>query len=97
MKHLMTAAIALALGSSALVATPVLADPRDDHHGGPHQGAWHKGDHFDHAQWNSYRAIDYHAAHLRAPPRGYEWRQVDNNYILAAVATGVVADIVLAH
>jgi Ni/Co efflux regulator RcnB len=27
--------------------------------------------------------VDYHQHHLKAPPRGYEWRQVDGNYVLA--------------
>jgi Spy/CpxP family protein refolding chaperone len=104
MKHLITAAIALAIGTTAMVATPAMADPRDDHHGdqhgGPHGGpggGWHKGDRFDRNQWRSYRTVDYRSARLRPPPRGYEWRRVDNNYVLAAVATGVIADIVLAH
>ena len=33
---------------------------------------------------------------LRRPPSGYEWRLVDGNYVLAAVATGVIASIVVA-
>jgi Ni/Co efflux regulator RcnB len=27
--------------------------------------------------------VDYHQYHLSAPPRGYEWRMVDGNYVLA--------------
>ena len=27
---------------------------------------------------------------------GYEWRQVDGNYVLAAVATGVIASVIVA-
>jgi Ni/Co efflux regulator RcnB len=30
---------------------------------------------------------------LRPPPRGYYWVRVDNNAVLAAVATGVVLDV----
>ncbi len=33
--------------------------------------------------------------HLRKPPRGYEWRNVDGDYVLGAVATGVIADLLL--
>jgi Ni/Co efflux regulator RcnB len=33
---------------------------------------------------------------LRDPPRGYEWRRVDSNYILAAVATGAIASVIAA-
>lgn len=32
---------------------------------------------------------------LRAPPPGYYWVRVDNNAVLAAVATGVVVDVAL--
>lgn len=31
--------------------------------------------------------------HLRPPPPGYYWVRVDNNAVLAAVATGVVVDV----
>jgi len=41
--------------------------------------------------------INYREHHLRAPPRGYEWRMVDGNYVLAAVATGVIASVVAAE
>ena len=40
--------------------------------------------------------IDYRHYHLQAPPHGYEWREVDGNYVLAAVATGVIASAVVA-
>ena len=55
---------------------------------------WHKGDRFDRNDWNRYERVDYRRYHLRTPPRGYEWRRVDNNYVLAAVATGVIASII---
>jgi Ni/Co efflux regulator RcnB len=76
---------------------------QDDHHGGPammmkgpaHHD-WHKGDRFDRNDWNRYERVDYRRYHLKAPPRGYEWRRVDNNFILAAAATGLVASIIAA-
>ncbi|CAD0336695.1 RcnB family protein [Xanthomonas hortorum] len=40
------------------------------------------------------RVADYHKHHLNKPPRGHEWRQVDNNYVLIAVATGLIASVV---
>jgi Ni/Co efflux regulator RcnB len=46
--------------------------------------------------WKRGEHVDYHAHHLRAPPRGYEWRLVDGNYVLAAVATGVIASVIVA-
>ena len=46
--------------------------------------------------WQRGEHVDYRERHLRAPPRGYEWRQVDGNFVLAAVATGVIASVVAA-
>jgi Ni/Co efflux regulator RcnB len=48
-----------------------------------------------HDDWARGTPVDYHARHLREPPRGYEWRNVDGRAILAAVATGVIADVVV--
>ena len=74
----------------------------DDHHDnammmqGRHD--WHKGDRIGGDDWNrGERVSDYHSYHLRRPPHGYEWRRVDNNYVLAAVAGGVIASIVAAN
>jgi Ni/Co efflux regulator RcnB len=78
-------------------------DHRDnggDHHGGPGGGGfhqhpeWHKGAAIGHDDWNRGQPVDYHSHHLRRPPRGYQWRQVDGNYVLAAAATGLIASII---
>jgi Ni/Co efflux regulator RcnB len=45
--------------------------------------------------WNGAQPVDYRARHLRQPPRGYEWRESNGQYVLAAVATGVIASIML--
>ena len=37
------------------------------------------------------------SCHLQRPPRGYEWRRVDNNYVFAAAATGLIAALVMAN
>lgn len=57
---------------------------------------WRKGYHMRHEDWGRAERIDYRTYHLRRPPRGYEWREVDGNYVLAAVATGVIASVVIA-
>jgi Ni/Co efflux regulator RcnB len=74
------------------------ADYRDDRHdNGRHRG-WYKGGRIDRSDWNrGYRVSDYRRYHLQAPPRGYEWRRVDNNYVLAAAATGLILGLVLAN
>lgn len=64
-------------------------------HGPAHQ--WHQGDKIGHDDWGRGVRIDYRQHHLKRPPRGYEWRQVDGNYILAAAATGLIASIILAN
>jgi Ni/Co efflux regulator RcnB len=50
----------------------------------------------NHDDWARGERIDYRHYHLQAPPRGYEWREVDGNYVLAAIATGVIATAVVA-
>jgi len=64
-----------------------------DYNGGAHQ--WQRGQRIGYNDWNSARPVDYRAHHLRQPPRGYEWRQSGSQYVLAAVATGVIASIIL--
>lgn len=32
---------------------------------------------------------------LRPPPRGYQWVQTGGDYVLAAVATGLIADLII--
>ena len=70
-------------------------DARGNHHYVRHD-EWRKGARMNHDDWNRGERVDYQHYHLHAPPRGYEWRQVDGNYVMAAVATGVIASVVAA-
>jgi Ni/Co efflux regulator RcnB len=64
---------------------------------GQHRG-WYKGGRIERNDWDrGQRVNDYRRYHLQRPPRGYEWRRVDNNYVLAAAATGLIAGLVLAN
>ena len=61
---------------------------------GWHAHSWRRGERLPPA----YRGPGYvipnaTVYHLRPPPAGYYWVRVDNNAILAAVATGVVLDV----
>ena|SRR5579862_6752083 len=38
--------------------------------------------------------VDYRTHHLRRPPSGYQWVQVDNNYALVALTSGLIASII---
>jgi Ni/Co efflux regulator RcnB len=76
-------------------------DHRDDHHDDHHDAyvhhnEWKRGYHMPPKDWGRAQHIDYRQYHLHAPPRGYEWRSVDGNYVLAAVATGVIASVIAA-
>ena len=50
-----------------------------------------------HEDWSRGEAVDYHTNHLQAPPRGYEWRQVDGNYVMARASTGSIRLVVTAR
>ena len=56
---------------------------------------WQRGERMGYDDWNSARRVDYRQHHLRQPPRGYEWRESNGSYVLAAVATGVIASMIL--
>jgi Ni/Co efflux regulator RcnB len=62
---------------------------------GPRYPDWRQGGHIARNDWGRGVHVDYRARHLRTPPRGYEWRQVDGNLVLAAAATGLIASIIL--
>ncbi|MBU6424778.1 MAG: RcnB family protein [Rhodospirillales bacterium] len=71
----------------------------EDDHGGYHNGPsgsngrWARGDHFDrqrevigHDDWDRY--------HLHAPPPGYEWVRSGDQFIMIAIASGIIASII---
>jgi Ni/Co efflux regulator RcnB len=69
----------------------------EDHHDAyVRHDEWKKGYHMKAEDWHRGTPVDYRHYHLNAPPHGYEWREVDGNYVLAAVATGVIASAVVA-
>lgn len=56
---------------------------------------WHPGARLPSAYYAPrYVVHDYGAYRLRHPPRGYHWVRVDNDVVLAAIATGVVMQVV---
>jgi len=42
----------------------------------------------------NYVVNDWRGHHLNAPPRGYQWMGVGGDYVLAAIATGLIAQII---
>jgi Ni/Co efflux regulator RcnB len=90
---------ALALSTLALTLSggfAIAEDHHDDHHAYVRHDEWKKGAHMKKEDWARAQRVDYRRYHLSAPPNGYEWREVDGNYVLAAVATGVVASVIVA-
>jgi len=86
--------IIIALGVLMLTTNLALAEYRDDHR--YRQGhEWRRGEYVDRGEWRRARWLDYRAYHLRRPPYGYEWRAYDGNWVLAALATGLIAEIIV--
>jgi hypothetical protein len=62
----------------------------------PHRD-WHRGDRLppDYRGPN-YVVDDWRGYGLLPPPPGYQWVSVNGDYVLAAIATGVISSILLA-
>ena len=98
------------VGGSAAVAQPYQNDRHDSrnerHDDRNNHGRYdnnrhdNRGHHWARGQRlpSEYRTrghyVDYRRHHLRAPPRGYQWVQVDNNYMMVALASGLIASII---
>ena len=81
-------------------------DHHGDHDGHPpgrhlgwHKRDWHRGERIEIVEIeHRYYIDDWAHYHLRQPPRGHRWvRTPDGKFILIAVATGIIADILLHH
>lgn len=86
------------LSASLIGPISFAQDHRDDDHHDAYvrHDEWKKGYHMKQEDWSRGERVDYRTYHLNAPPAGYEWREVDGNYVLAAIATGVIASVVVA-
>ena len=105
MKHLKTLS---GLLIAAAVAVPAISMAQDDRHddrraeqhmdnrgAGPDHN-WHKGDRLpDSYRDKHYEVADWRSHHLSAPPSGYHWVNVNGDFVLAAIATGVITDMLL--
>jgi Ni/Co efflux regulator RcnB len=107
-KRVIISVLALSMAAAAGLANAQSHDHRgrDEHqnshysdrghsHGWAMRSDWRRGGRIGRDDWRRGRVVDYRAHHLRAPPRGYAWRYVGGRYVLAAVATGIIADIIL--
>ena len=61
----------------------------------PHRD-WHRGDRLPpEYRDRNYVVNDWRAHRLSSPPRGYHWVGVNGDYVLVAVATGLIANILI--
>ncbi|WP_313297862.1 RcnB family protein [Diaphorobacter sp.] len=72
--------------------------PQAYHRGAGPDHRWHRGDRIPQAyRTRSYVVDDWRYHRLSAPPRGYQWVQYGGDYLLIAIATGVIASMVLGN
>lgn len=65
------------------------AGPHHDFYRGQHLSAEYRRHEYVVDNWRYHR--------LSAPPRGYHWVQTGTDYVLVAIATGIIAQIVLSN
>lgn len=76
--------------------TPVAHDDRGGPRGaGPRHDMRRGGRLSNEYRGNQYVVSDWRGHHLNAPPRGYHWVQTGGDYVLAAVATGIIMQVLL--
>ncbi|MEI9965120.1 MAG: RcnB family protein [Caulobacteraceae bacterium] len=102
MKKLILGALALTTLVGGLGAGVANAQPRFDGRGAPayasHDQHGFAGQRFGRGQRlpAAYRGrdrfVDYRSYRLRQPPRGYGWVRNDNQFLLVALTTGLIAD-----
>ena len=109
MKRILSAALALSLlGGTATMAQPYgHNDHRNDNnsryyqrHDDRHDNRnhrWTRGERLPNTYYSRSHYVDYRKHHLRQPPRGYQWVQVDNNYAMVALASGLISQIIAAR
>lgn len=71
---------------------------RDDTRGGGPRHDLRRGGKL-HKEYRNKRYVvnDWRGRHLNAPPRGYHWVQTGNDYVLAAIASGIIAQVLFAN
>ncbi|MES2186728.1 MAG: RcnB family protein [Pseudomonadota bacterium] len=72
--------------------------PRDYPRGAGPDNRFHRGERLaPEYRGRQYVVDDWRGHHLNAPPRGYNWVQVGGDYVLVAVATGIIASLILSR
>jgi Ni/Co efflux regulator RcnB len=70
-------------------------DRRGERGAGPNH-AFYKGGRLPAEYHNRHYVVDdWRGHHLSAPPRGYHWVQTGGDYVLVAIATGIILQLLL--
>lgn len=56
---------------------------------------WNRGEQMGYDDWRYAQRVDYRNYRLRQPPRGYEWRRINNRFVLVAQRSGTIISVVL--
>jgi len=73
-------------------------DERQDERGAGPEHAFHRGGRLPNQyRQNQYVVDDWRGHHLNAPPRGYHWVQTGSDYVLVAITTGIILQLLLSH
>lgn len=95
-KMFVASALGLALAGGVAFAQEH-HDDQEHHSQYVRHNDWKKGRHIRHEDWDhGQRVDDWQAHHLRRPPRGYQWREVDGQYVLAN-SDGIIFQVVIPH
>lgn len=84
---------------------PSHSNHRDNHHDYHHDGRgagprhdFYRGQRLEpEYRRHEYVVDNWRGHHLKAPPRGYHWVQTGPDYVLVAITTGIIAQIVLGN
>lgn len=73
-------------------------DYRGDYRGAGPNHSFYRGQRLPPAYNNRYYVVDDWRGHrLSAPPYGYRWVQTGGDYVLVAIATGIIAQLLLGN
>ena len=84
-------------GPGPMHRAPAVHEAAGGRPGGPvPHSDWHTGERLP-AEYRdrNYVVDNWHDHGLQAPPRGYQWVGVNGDYVLAAIATGIIANVLL--
>ncbi|WP_111895714.1 RcnB family protein [Acinetobacter sp. MB5] len=56
---------------------------------------WHEGEYIPRDYMDDHYYVDWHEEHLPPPPYGHRWMRIDGDFVLVAVASSIITQILL--